>query len=406
MKTLLSVNNYHYRRGGAEAVFLDHNDLFRDLGWNVVPFSMEHPENEPTKWDEYFVDEIEFGRRYSLPRKALNAFKITHSFEASRKMQKLVDQIQPQVSHLHNIYHHISPSVLFTLKKNGIPSVLTLHDLKIACPAYKMLTHDGVCERCKGGNLVNVVKHRCVKDSRVTSSVIFMETMVQRLIGSYSSNVDVFVVPSRFYLEKFVEWGWDRDRFQHIPNFVDVDRFQYCDEIGEGFVFAGRLGPEKGLRTLVDAAAQAGVKLKIVGTGPLEEELKAIAESHGADITFYGYRSGEELQKLIKSSKALVLPSEWYENAPISLLEAYSLGRPVIGADIGGIPELIRPGQTGEIFESGNTEGLAEVLAAFNELSSDTAKTMGRAGREWVENSFTPRNYRERMLNLYKTLGN
>src|SRR6056300_628859 len=120
MKTLLSVNNYHYRRGGAEAVFLDHNDLFRDLGWNVVPFSMEHPENEPTKWDEYFVDEIEFGRRYSLPRKALNAFKITHSFEASRKMQKLVDQIQPQVSHLHNIYHHISPSVLFTLRKNGI----------------------------------------------------------------------------------------------------------------------------------------------------------------------------------------------------------------------------------------------------------------------------------------------
>jgi glycosyltransferase involved in cell wall biosynthesis len=102
----------------------------------------------------------------------------------------------------------------------------------------------------------------------------------------------------------------------------------------------------------------------------------------------------------------LVLPSEWYENAPISLLEAYSLGRPVIGADIGGIPELIRPGQTGEIFESGNTEGLAEVLTAFNELSSDTAKTMGRAGREWVENSFTPRNYRERMLNLYKTLGN
>jgi glycosyltransferase involved in cell wall biosynthesis len=352
------------------------------------------------------VDEIEFGRTYSLPRKALNAFKITHSFEASRKMQKLVDQIQPQVSHLHNIYHHISPSILFTLKKNGIPSVLTLHDLKIACPAYKMLTHDGVCERCKGGNLFNVVKHRCVKDSRVTSSVIFMETMVQRLIGSYRSNVDVFVVPSRFYLEKFVEWGWDRDRFQHIPNFVDVDRFQYCDEIGEGFVFAGRLGPEKGLRTLVDAAAQAGVKLKIVGTGPLEEELKAIAESHGADITFYGYRSGEELQKLIKSSKALVLPSEWYENAPISILEAYSLGRPVIGADIGGIPELIRPGQTGEIFESGNTEGLVEVLTAFNELSSDTAKTMGRAGREWVENSFTPRNYRERMLNLYKTLGN
>lgn len=403
--TLLSVNNYFYRRGGAEVVFLEHNRIFETAGWQVVPFAMQHEQNLPSEWSAYFPQEIEFGRDYSLPRKISSAFKITHSFEASAKIARLAERVTPDIAHAHNIYHHLSPSIFSALKRQGVPTVLTLHDLKIACPAYKMLAEDGICERCKGGNIFNVVKHRCIKGSLAVSLAVFMETGVQRLLGSYSKYVDRFVVPSRFYLEKFVEWGWPRERFVHIPNFVDVKAHNYSDEVGSGFVYFGRLGPEKGLETLVRAAAQSGCEVVIVGTGPEEQKLRKLVEALQAPVTFAGYQTGAALHQYIRSARALVLPSEWYENAPMSVMESYALGTPVIGADIGGIPELIRAGETGAVFESGNTDALAAVLREYANMPEGQMREMGGSGRAWVEQAFTDDRYRERVLDLYRSLG-
>ena len=405
MSTLLSINNYYYRRGGAEVVFLEHNRMFEEIDWQVVPFAMQHGDNFNSSWSEYFADEIEFGQNYSLRKKIISAFKITHSFESAAKIGKLADKLMPDIAHAHNVYHHISPSIFAALKKRNIPTVLTLHDLKIACPAYKMLTHDGICERCKEGALFNVVKHRCIKNSLPLSLAIFMESKVQRLLGSYANYVDRFVVPSRFYLEKMVQWGWPRERFIHIPNFVDVDAHAYNDKVGKSFVFFGRLGPEKGLETLIRAAAKADVELVIVGTGPEEEKLKALAASLKAQVEFAGYCSGGDLHKQIQNARAMVLPSEWYENAPMSVMESYALGRPVIGADIGGIPELIQVDKTGAIFESANVDALALVMQQFKALPDSRIQEMGRQGREWVEAEFTDNRYRERMLALYKSMG-
>ncbi len=175
---------------------------------------------------DYFVEEIEFGEHYSLLGKAVRAQKVAWSFEARRKMAQLLDKANPSVAHAHNVYHHLSPSFLGVLKKRGIPTVMTLHDLKLACPAYKMLARDGICERCKGGAIWNVARQRCVKDSLVLSTVVLAETALQRLLGTYDRGVDRFVVPSRFLLEKLVEWGWPRERFTYIPNFVDLDQLQ------------------------------------------------------------------------------------------------------------------------------------------------------------------------------------
>ena len=246
MPKLLSINNYYYRRGGAEVVFLEQNRLFEEIGWQVVPFAMQHPKNLPSDWQDYFVDEIEFGNDYSLAEKIINTSKIIYSFEARKKIAALVTKTQPNIAHAHNIYHHISPAIFGKLKAMGIPTVLTLHDLKIACPSYEMLTHDGICERCKGGALWNVAIHKCIKQSRVLSSVIMMESAIQRLLGCYSQDVDRFVTPSRYYLEKLVEWGWPRERFTYIPNFVDAREFVPNDNVGKAFVYFGRLGPEKG----------------------------------------------------------------------------------------------------------------------------------------------------------------
>jgi glycosyltransferase involved in cell wall biosynthesis len=404
-RRLLSINNYFYRRGGAEVVFLEQNRLFEDIGWEVIPFAMRHPKNDPSAWDEFFVDEIEFGNAYSLPAKVGMAQKIVFSLEARKKIGALTDKAQPHIAHAHNVYHHISPSIFGALKARGIPTVLTLHDLKIACPAYKMLTHDGICERCKGGKVWNVLSNRCLKGSATVSAVVLAESVVNRLLGSYTRSVDRFVVPSRFFIDKFVEWGYARERFVHIPNFVNTAALVPAGAPGHAFTFFGRLGPEKGLRTFVRAAAQAGVTARIVGTGPEEEALKALARELGADVEFLGYRSGEALFDAIRSARAVVLPSEWYENAPMSVMESYALERPVIGAAIGGIPELMREGETGALFESGNVDALAAVLRAFAAKSTSEIAAMGRTARAWMEQEFTDVRYRERLLALYDSLG-
>ena len=405
MPTLLNVNNYHYRRGGADVMFLEHNSLFSRAGWDVVDFSMHHDQNTDSPWSDYFVDEIELSGDYSLVDKVTRAGRVVWSRQARSRLGALVDRTRPDIAHLHNVYHHISPSILSLLRGQQIPVVLTTHDLKIACPSYQMLTHDGICERCRGGRLHNVVRHRCVKNSRLLSGVIFVESTVHRLLRTYTRNVDRFVTPSRFYATKFAEWGFDPTTFVHIPNYVHPADFQPEYRPGSAFVYFGRLAPEKGLSTLVRAAAAARVPLWIIGTGPDEAELRALAGSLGADVEFLGYLTGEPLHERVRAARANVLPSEWYENGPVSVLEAYALGTPLVGARIGGIDELVREGETGFGFTSGSVDELAEVLARAAELPDVELEQLGRTARQWVEDEFSDERFVERTSALYAELG-
>ncbi|MHA1571645.1 MAG: glycosyltransferase family 4 protein [Alphaproteobacteria bacterium] len=405
MPKLLSINNYHYRRGGAEVVYLEQNRLFKEVGWEVVPFSMKHEKNEPCEWSDYFIDELELGQDYSLFEKLKRVPKVIYSFEAQQKLNRLLDKTQPTVAHAHNIYHHLSPAILPVLSQRGIPTVLTLHDLKLACPSYLMYAHDGVCERCKNGNIHNVLVHRCIKGSLPLSGIILLEAALHRVLGTYTKHLDKLVTPSRFFKEKMIEWGWDGDRIAYVPNFVHAEKFTPTDDVGSAFLYLGRLSREKGLATLIKAAADAKVPLRVAGTGPKEAELKALAAASGGDIEFLGFVSGERLHNEVRQARALVLPSEWYENAPISVLEAYALGTPVIGAAIGGIPELLREDETGYAFPSGDVAALAEVLAKVTSLPDSKLAQMGRSGRAWVEQEFTADAYRSRLIDLYGQLG-
>ncbi len=403
-RRLLNINNYFYRRGGAEAVFFEHTALFEEAGWDVVPFAMQHELNLPSPWSDYFVSEIEYGREIGLLDKLSQAGKVIYSFEAMRELERLIARARPDIAHAHNIYHHISPAIFQTLRKAGIPAVMTAHDLKLACPAYKMLRDGRICEDCKGGRIHNVVAHRCVKGSLPLSGVVLAETMLHRALGLYRNKVDRIVVPSLFYRQKLIEWGWSPEQLVHIPNFIDIDGFSTEWDESDYFVFAGRLAPEKGVDTLIRAAAMARRKLVIAGTGPEEERLKRLALDLDADATFTGHLSGGDLFRLIGQSQALVLPSEWYENAPISILEAYALGRPVIGTAIGGIPELIRDGETGLIVPPRTVDELASALTGMAARSAAERAEMGRTGRRWVGAQFSRSGYRERMTALYDEL--
>jgi glycosyltransferase involved in cell wall biosynthesis len=401
---LLAINNYFYRRGGAESVFLDHIDLFEAAGWDVVPFAMTHPYNLPSPWSDYFVSEIEYGRDSGPLTKAKQAAKIIFSLEARRNIRALINRARPSVAHAHNVYHHISPSIFEVLKAEGVPIVMTAHDLKLACPAYKMLSQGRVCERCRGGRIHNVLLRRCVKDSIAVSGLVFMETLVHRSLGLYRNTLDRLVAPSRFYRDKLVEWGWDADKIAYIPNCIDASQFTPCADEGDYFVYAGRLAPEKGIATLVRAAALSRQRLVVAGTGPEEEALRRLAINLGADVSFAGYLDKPKLQRLIGEARALVLPSEWYENAPVSILEAYALGRPVIGTNIGGIPELVVHNETGVLVEPGNAAALAAAMVDIANLPRTARNMLGAAGRDWVRREFSPGKYRERTIELYDTV--
>lgn len=405
MSKLLSINSYHYRRGGADVVYFEHAKLLESLGWQNGFFSMHYPDNIDSEWSRYFIDELQFGHQYSLFEKLVRAGKVVYSFEAQRKLRSLLEAYRPDIAHIHNIYHHLSPSILPVLRKAGIPAVMTAHDLKIACPNNRMLTAQGVCEQCKGGKYLNVLRNRCVQDSVAASAIIVVESTLHGLLETYRRNLDRIVVPSRFFLEKFVEWGWPREQFAYVPNYVDCDTFEPNYRPGDYFLYMGRLIDYKGVRTLVRAAIEAGVKLKIAGTGPLEAELKTMAEQSQGRVELLGYMSGAPLRNCVAGARAIVLPSEWYENAPLSVLESFATGKPVIGARIGGIPELIREGENGWLFDSGNTASLCALLRRVQAESASSLAAMGRNARSGVERDFSREQYVRNIRDVYGALG-
>lgn len=386
-------------------VYLDHAALMEEQGWRNGFFSMNHPKNFDTSWSKYFVDEIEFGHAYTLGQKLAMASKVVHSFEAQKKLKRLLGDFPADVAHLHCIYHHLSPSIIPTLRDAGVPVVMTAHDLKIACPAYKMLNDTGVCEKCKDGSLLNVIRHRCIRGSLAASAIVMVESGVQRIFNTYQGKLDRVVVPSRFFMEKFVEWGWRREQFAYIPNYVDSTRFEPSYESGDYFLYFGRLAPEKGVATLMRAAKAAGVNVKIAGTGPIEAELHALQKELAGDVDFLGYRSGADLHALIREARAVVLPSEWYENAPMSVLESFALGTPVVGARIGGIPEMVIEGETGWTFESRNVDELAALLSRVKALPAEQIAQAGRSARNHVTANFNRDGYLQATLALYAELG-
>lgn len=399
---LLSLNSYHYRRGGSDVVYLEHDALFGGLGWSTAVMSMHHPRNLESPWSRYFVDELEFGNTGGLLDTLVKAGKVIYSLEAQNKLRRLLAVFRADVAHVHCIYHHLSPSVLPVLHKAGIPIVLTAHDLKIACPAYKMLNNTGICERCRTGSVLNVIRHRCVRDSLGASAVVAVESGLQRSLRLYRRYLGRVITPSRFYRRKLMEWGWPQEQLAYVPNYVDTSRFRPASGPGNYFLFSGRLAVEKGVATLVKAAIQAGVALRVAGTGPLEAQLRALP---GAErVTWLGFCTGEQLWQQVRDARALVLPSEWYENAPMSILEAYASGIPVIGADIGGIPEMI-DADTGWVFRSGDVDDLARLLSRVAATPDATITAMGRHARQRAETQFNPRRYVEGVIDVYRGLG-
>lgn len=374
-RTVLLINKFYHDVGPAGGVgryLLQEEEDLSARGWTVVPFAMKDADARPSRWDRHFVRAHDYASVRFDPAAALS---LIWNREASRSLDALLREVRPDVVHVHNAYHHLSPSILPVLRRHRLPVVMTLHDLRLLCPAIHMVRDGAPCERCRGGRLWNAVLGACVKDSRPASLLAAVETWHHRSRSLYETVVQRFLCPSVFYAEKYAAWDYPEDKLVPLPNFVDTTRFRPDERPAEdAYLYFGRLSREKGLATLLRAHAAwsdrrraAGAPpppaLRLAGSGPAEAELRALARGLGLDDgLFLGALPPDELAALLPRMAFTVLPSEWYENGPLSLLESLACGVPVVGADIAGIPECLDDGVEGVLFPSGDARALVDAL--------------------------------------------
>ncbi len=394
-RTLLLVNKFFHDRGPAGGVgryVLQEAADLEAAGWRVVPFAIADADASPTPWSEYFPAARDYSRPRWSARAPADALALLWNREAARRLDALLRRARPDVAHLHNLYHHLSPSVLAVLRRHRVPAVMTLHDLRLLCPAIHMLRQGQVCERCRGGRFHQAVLGRCVKDSRAASLLAALETAHQHHRRLYRRAVARFLCPSRFYVEKHAAWGWPRALLEHLPNFVDLQAWR-PQPAGAGepaYLYFGRLSAEKGLLALLEAQARweaaetAPPRLLIAGDGPLAGELRRRAAALGLRrAELLGALDGEALRAAVARAHFTVIPSECYENAPLAALESLAAGRPVAASAIGGLPELIDDGRDGVLFPARDPEALLAGLRRAAAMAADPAA--GRLARAKAE---------------------
>lgn len=407
------TSEYLYPFGGIEAMMLSIKWILEAHGHKSIFFAMQHPKNLTCETSNYFVPYVDLSKSCGFVNQVKTAGRILYSFEAKRRLSKLLDKYKVDLAHLHNIYHHISPSILYELKKRNIPIVMTLHDYKMVCASYSMLSNNKPCEACQGGGYYQALKKRCVKDSLLKSALAVSEMYFHHWFLDIYDKVDVFISPSLFLKKKLEEMGFKK-KIIHLPNFVDMEKLNNIDqascEAGKNtIVYFGRLSQEKGLWTLLKASkllnqTNVGRKLeiKIIGDGPIRDKLQERVRAEGINnVRFLGYLQGRPLYQEIKESLAVVLTSECYENNPVSVLESFALCKTVVGARIGGIPELVRDNETGLTFEPGNTEDLTSKIRYLVNNPEENAR-MGRNARSLIEGEFSKEKHYEKLMEIYR----
>ena len=401
MKILL-INKFLFPKGGDAISTLNTGKLLSDKGHEIIFWGMDHPKNSDYPYKNLFVSYVDYSKSGGSIGQFHEAINLLYSFEAKNKIEKLLKIKKPDIVHLNNFAHQISPSILDVFAKYNIPTVMTMRDYKLVCPTYSMLLDGKPCERCKAGKYYWCFFKKCTKGSYLKSLLNTLEMYLHHKILRIYNKIDVIIATSKFLKEKHIEMGL-RNKIVYLPNFVStVDHLPTFQWEEKSIVYFGRLSREKGLFTLLNAVAGLDIQLKIIGDGEIRQDLELKVKSEGLNnVVFMGYKLGENLKQEIKSSIATVLPSEWYEAFGRSIIESYALGKPVVGARIGGIPELVKDGRTGYTFTPGNAVDLRNKIEHLLE-HKDKAVEMGKNGRRFVEEEFNAEKHYQGLLEIYQ----
>jgi glycosyltransferase involved in cell wall biosynthesis len=400
-------NKFLFADGGPERYMLELSQMLEKQGNQVVYFAMHHPENIKTEYSKYFVRQVFLAnpKRESILEKMKTGLRIIYSTEAKKKIEKLICEHKPDLAHLHNIYHQISPSILPVLRKKGIPVIMSLHDYKLVCPNYRLMTQGEVCEKCNSSKYYQAVFHRCVKDSLSASLLNCLEMYIHKFLNFYEKNVDFFISPSLFMREKLSEFGLNRSKIFYLPPWVKEIKSTPSYTFSDFFLYFGKISKEKGVETLIQAMEKTKEgELLIAGQGEEKDRLQNYVNQNRIDnVKFLGFVERPKLNELIRACRFVVLPSEWYENSPSVVYESFALGKPVIGSRIGGIPELIEDGENGLLFEPKNVEDLREKIG-YLYCHPLLAQKMGISARKKVEEKYSEQGYYNRLLGIYNSL--
>ena len=368
---ILLVNKFYYPRGGDCIVTLNTEAMLRDCGLEADVFAMEYPENLNARYKSLFASEVSFGGGMG---NLLRALKRTMGMgDVKERFEAVLDEFKPDVVHLHNIHSYLSPVVGEIAHKRGIRVVWTLHDYKLLCPRYDCLLDGKPCEKCFGGSKVHVLTNKCMKGSLPASAVAWLEALKWNR-ATLERNTDVFVCPSEFMASKMRKGGFDPGKIKVLNNFLDPVKLKIYQNTENNaqrqdyYCYVGRLSQEKGVTDMLEAASRLPYRLKVAGGGPLEAELR---EKYAScpNIEFLGMLDAQGVVNVLTAAKLSVIPSQWYENNPLSVVESLCAGTPVAGSQIGGIPELI---------DSSN----GVTFQPFNQKALSTAITMSMT-RDW-----------------------
>jgi glycosyltransferase involved in cell wall biosynthesis len=403
---ILHVNKFFDFHGGAEVYLHGLIAAQEEAGHDVHVFSTRGMGNRPSKDGKYFVTRYDLDRREGWLKDAKKAANFIWNLEAQSSFRRMLHDVKPDVIHLHNIYHHLSSSILAPIRSAGIPCVQTLHDYKLANPNYSMFCHDHICEHAKGGRYWEMVKHRCMGPSLWSNLLAVKEFWMTKCRQSYERTIDLFICPSRFMKNTMIEWGEPAKQMRYVPNPTDLPD-EPAPSGGGYLLYAGRLSAEKGLKSFIEAASEVPeLPVKIAGRGPEEQALRSLASKlHASHIEFLGFLPSRELARVRHHAEAVVLPTISYENASGALLEAMADGLPCLATRIGGNPELVEDEINGFLVTPGDVEDWVHTLQRFSALPAAARREMGERGRQKIIKNHLWSTHLKRLTQCYEEAG-
>ena len=399
MKVLL-VNKFHYLKGGSEKYYFSLAKALEKAGHEVIFFAMKDEKNYSCNQEKYFVENVSKDAGFKGKIKFL--LNINYSKEAYKKMKELLKDENPDLVILNLVHKQITCSIIDAIKEYNpkIKIVWTMHDLITVCPSYTMLDGKGnICEKCLHGDFKNCYKNKCIHGSKLMSYLSYYEAKFIKK-NDYYNKVDLFVCPSDFYKKKLEEANFTKSKIVTLRNPLEIKELDSKSYVNGNYIlYFGRLSKEKGVLTLIKAMKDINYPLYIVGTGPIESELKQYVEKNNlTNIKFWGYQTGDTLNNLVLGSKVVVLPREWYENGPYSAMEAMAIGKPLIVSSLGGLPELVQDGKNGYIYNK-DIE-LAEKIIKTIALNDDEYLKMSNASYLMAKQLFNADEYVEKLFKL------
>ena len=396
MRVLL-VNKFHWNKGGSEKYYFELGELLKQHGHEVAYFSMKDEKNIKTENKEYFVPKFDLNNSSKL-----KALDVIYNKENEKIMEKALDEFKPDVVHLNNFQRQLSASIIKPIKKRNIPIVFTAHDVQAICPAITMMDNDkNPCELCMKGKYINCIKKSCNKGSKLKSALGAIEGYYYRNHKIYTDKIDYIITPSEFYRTKFIEDGINPNKIQAIHNSIEMNDYNVETQDDGYALYFGRLSKEKGILNLINAFAKCNKgNLYIAGEGPEKEKIEKIIKENSLEdrVKLLGFLDKEQMTDVTRKCKFVVVPSIWYENCPYSVLETLAIGKPIIGSNMGGIPELVIDNENGFIYNT--VDELTEKMNVLFE-NEDLVKQFSKKSKELAKQNYDREVYYNKLKQIY-----